>query len=113
MEPLLPPTRGLLLVPNEVMGLPPPLTEHPSPLTRFLSTAGEGLAAVPKIGSSLRLTEGSSSEPHCGEKLLLVPGAVAADEEDNDNLEATASWRACGDNNSKELQHEICFGYLH
>ena len=88
VDPLLLLTGGLLPVLNGVMGVLPPLNEVSSPLTRVLPTAGEGLATVPRVASSLRLTEGSTAEPDGGEKVLLVP----ADEEvEFDNFRATAS----------------------
>ena len=88
-------TRALLPVLKGVMGVLPPLTEVPSPLAWVLPAAREGLAAMPRVASSLRLTEGSTAgEPHGGGKLLLVPGAVPAAEEEADSLKATASWRA-------------------
>ena len=102
IETLLSPTRALLPMLNGVMGFLPPLTEVPSPLTWGLPAAGEGLAAVPKIASSLRLTEGSTAEPDGGEKVLLVPGVVPADEEQAASLKATASWRACAS------QQQLC-----
>ena len=95
METLLPPTRGLLLVLNGVTGVLPPLIGNPSPLPWVLPTVGEGVTAVHQVASSLRLTEGARGEPYGGEEVLLVPGAVAADEDDDDNLKATTSWRAC------------------
>ena len=97
VDPLLLPTRSLLPVLNGVMGVLPPLTEVPSPLAWVLPAAGEGLATVPRVASSLRLTEGSTTgEPQGGDRVLLVPGAVPADEEvELDNFRATASWRAC------------------
>ena len=102
VDPLLPPTRGLLPMLNGVLGGPPLVTEVPPPLTQVLPIAGEGLATVLKVASSLRLTEGRTDEPYGGEKVLLVPGAEAAAEDaELDNFKATASWRACA---SKQQQ---------
>ena len=91
------PTGDLLpLVLTEVRRGLPPLTGVPSPLSWVPLVAAEGLGTVPKVASSLHLTEGTAAEPCVGEPVLQVLGAVAVDEDvELDNFKATASWRAC------------------
>ena len=92
----MPPIRDLLpLVITGVWGGLPPLTGAPSPLSWVPLVATEGLGTVPKVTSSLRLTEGTAAEPCGGEPVLQVLGAVADEDVELDNFKATASWRAC------------------
>ena len=92
MDPL-PPTEGLLPLLKGLL-----LVKDLSPLMQVLPAVGEGLAAVPRVASSLRLTEVTLVGSCEGETVLAVAGAgPLAEVEVVAIFEATASWRACAD----------------